>query len=89
MFEAEQKVVESEETQQSSIEIEQKLPVILGDMKAVLEKNGITGLKVVELKLVKEEGTELQEEDISVQSSENAICCKIFGITWTCGRCST
>lgn len=87
MFEAEQKVVESEKTQQSYTEIEQKLPVILGDMKAVLEKNGITGLKVVELKLVKEEGIEPQEESISVQSSDNAVCCKIKGFTWICLPC--
>ena len=87
MFEAEQKVVESEKTQQSYTEIEQKLPVIVDDMKAVLEKNGITGLKVVELKLVKDEGIQLQDEGISVRLSPNAICCRILGFTWTCGRC--
>ncbi|MBW4548230.1 MAG: hypothetical protein KME25_27875 [Symplocastrum torsivum CPER-KK1] len=87
MFEAQEKLVETEKTQQSYTEIEQKLPVILGDMKAVLEKNGITGLNVVEFKLVKDEDIQLQDEGISVRSSPNAICCKIFGFTRTCGRC--
>jgi len=80
MFEAQEKVVESEKTQQSYTEIEQKLPVILGDMKAVLEKNGITGLKVVEFKLVK-------DEDIQAQLSPNRVCCKPFGFTVVCGSC--
>jgi hypothetical protein len=87
MFEAEQKVVESEETQQSSIEIEQKLPVILGDMKAVLEKNGITGLKVVEFKLVKDEDIQRQDEGIQLRLSQNGICCKILGFSRTCAPC--
>ena len=87
MFEAQEKVVESEEIQQSHTEIEQKLPVILGDMKAVLEKNGITGFKVVEFKLVKDEGVQLQDEGIQLQLSQNGICCKIFGFTRTCKRC--
>jgi len=80
MFEAEQKVVESEKTQKSYTEIEEKLPVILGDMKAVLEKNGITGLKVVEFKLVK-------DEDIQAQLSSQRVCCKEVGFTVTCGSC--
>jgi hypothetical protein len=87
MLEAEQKVMESEKTQQSYTEIEQKLPVIVDDMKAVLEKNGITGLKVVELKLVKDEGIQLQDEGISVRLSPNAVCCEILDFTWTCKRC--
>ena len=87
MFEAQEKVVESEETQQSYTEIEEKLPVILGDMKGVLEKNGITGLKVDVFKLVKDEGVQLQDEGIHLQLSQNGICCKIFGFTRTCKRC--
>ncbi|MBD1807621.1 hypothetical protein H6F98_19540 [Microcoleus sp. FACHB-SPT15] len=82
MLEAQEKVVESEEIQQSSTEIEQKLPVILGDMKAVLEKNGITGLKVVEFKLVKDEDIQAQ-----LSSNPNRVCCKPFGFTVVCGRC--
>jgi hypothetical protein len=87
MFEAQEKVVESQETQQLFTEIEQKLPVIVCNMKAVLEKNGITGLKVVELKLVKDEGIQLQDEGISVRLSPNAVCCEILDFTWTCKRC--
>jgi hypothetical protein len=82
MLEAQEKVVESEEIQQSSTEIEQKLPVILGDMKAVLEKNGITGLKVVEFKLVKDEDIQAQ-----LSSNPNRVCCKRVGFTVVCGSC--
>ncbi len=87
MFEAEEKVVESEETQQSHTEIEQKLPVILGDMKAVLENNGITGFKVVEFKLVKDEGVQRQDEGIQLRLTQNGICCKELGFIRTCAPC--